>query len=341
MTSHPEFNASTNATDVAKVFSDSIKGKSVLITGVAPNGIGQATAHAIAAHEPSLIIISGRSREKLDASLASLHTSFPSVPIRELIMDLASQKSVRAAAAQVNAYTENIDILINNAGVMAIPKRTLTEDGVEMQFGTNHIGHFLFTNLILPKLKAAAQSATPGATRVINVSSWGHNFSPFRFSDYNFDGKPVPRDEAPDQASLQLFKETGKVSEGYHPWVAYGQSKTANILFSAYLATHLSRFGIQSFGLHPGSIMTDLGRHMTGEMNHDLEEYAANTVFKTQDQGAATTLVAAFDPKLKTESGVYLDDCQMGEAREWATAEPAADRLWALSEELVGQKFVL
>ena len=340
MTSHTEFNAETNATDVAKVFSDSIKGKTVLITGVGPNGLGQATADAIAAQQPNLIIISGRSKEKLNASQAALHAYFPSVPVRQLILDLSSQKSVRAAAAEVNAYTENIDVVINNAGVMAIPKRTTTEDGIEMQLGTNHIGHFLFTNLILSKLKAAAQTAPAGSTRIINVSSSGHNFSPFRFSDYNFDGKRVPASEAPNDEATQLSQSPGN-TEGYHPWVAYGQSKTANILFSVYLAKHLSKFGIKSFALHPGAIMTDLGRHMTGEMMDNVIETFDNLVLKTQDQGAATTVVAAFDPSLKTESGVYLNDCQIGEAKVWATAEPAANRLWDLSEELVGQKFVL
>lgn len=163
---------------------------------------------------------------------------------------------MRAAAADINRRISKLDILINNAGIMAIPTRTLSEDGIELQFATNHIGHFLFTNLLLDKLKAAAKISvtTPGATRVVMVTSNGHRFSPVRFHDWNFEGKSVPPDEEP---GIQAMKDRGmkppNMESGYDKFVAYGQSKAANILFALYLREMLAEEGIQAVSVHPGS----------------------------------------------------------------------------------------
>jgi NAD(P)-dependent dehydrogenase (short-subunit alcohol dehydrogenase family) len=127
--------------------------------------------------------------------------------------------------------------------------RETTEEGIEVQFGTNHIGHFLFTNLLMPQLKNAAKASGPGSTRIINVTSAGHRLSPIRFHDYNFEGKEVPIDERPPEGLPPMFSPT---AEGYNGWLAYGQSKAANILFTVYLSQHLKSSGIVSYSVHPG-----------------------------------------------------------------------------------------
>jgi NAD(P)-dependent dehydrogenase (short-subunit alcohol dehydrogenase family) len=347
MTSRPDFHAKTNGTEVAAAFASAVKGKVILITGVSPRGIGGATARALAAQSPRLLIFTGRALEKVQAVIDELKAQFPAVPYRALHVDLSSQKSVRQAAKEVLAYPENIDILINNAAVMALPERTLSEDGIELQFATNHVGHFLFTNLIMPKLVTAAKESSPGSTRIINVSSSGHALGPVRFSDYNFE-KPkeeLPKEELP--AFEHLAALGAPAEDMYSPFVAYGQSKTANILFSLALIKRLSGDGIVSYGVHPGSIPTELQRNADKELLDEMRKRAvrdSRLVVKTLDQGSSTTLVAALDPNLKNGptadgKGVYMDNCQIGDPAPWASDPVAADRLWTLSEELVGQKF--
>lgn len=182
--------------------SSEIEGKVVLITGVSPGSLGAFFVSTVAKHSPKLIILASRDFSKLQAVVAAITAdpASPQVATRLLKLDLASQAQIRQAAKEVLAYAENIDVLVNSAGVMATPYGT-TADGLEMQFGANHIGHFLFTNLIMPKL------LTSPAPRVVSVTSDGHRLSPIRWDDYGFQG--------------------GKT---YEKWRAYGQSKTANML---------------------------------------------------------------------------------------------------------------
>jgi NAD(P)-dependent dehydrogenase (short-subunit alcohol dehydrogenase family) len=231
---------------------------------------------------------------------------------------------------------------------MNVPERTVSEDGIEMQFATNHIGHFLFTNLILSKMIASASGSAKGTTRIVNVSSRGVRFSPVRFSDLNFT-KPfeqLPESERPDLAVMKASFFEIDVTGAYHGMIAYGQSKSANVLFSLSLTERLyEQHGILSFGLHPGVIITELGRHSDpATMEAVLDRYRSmGMVFKTLGQGAATTLVAALDPNLapatKDGKGIYMEDCQVAETASWATDPVAAQRLWTVSEELVGEKF--
>ncbi|KAJ9293308.1 hypothetical protein DTO271G3_7804 [Paecilomyces variotii] len=226
---------------------------------------------------------------------------------------------------------------------MALPTRSLSPDGIELQFATNHIGHFLFTNLIMDKLRnAAASSKTPGFTRVIMLTSNGHRFSPVRFHDCNFDGTSIPSDEEPGTQAM-IDRGIGAPSfdeHGYDKFVAYGQSKTANILFALYLRTKLAPIG------------TNLIRHYTNSpITNTIARYILRInglfgigQFKTTDTGAATTIVAALDPKLgslKDTEGIYLQDCQFGSPAAHATGFEVAEKLWTLSEELVGEKFVI
>jgi len=152
----------------------------VLITGVTQGGLGAEVALAISRSLPKLLILAGRDLAKAQATETAIKSVTPGASIRLLKLDLSSQKQIRQAADEVNGYQESIDRLINNAAIMATSHAT-TEDGIESQFGTNHIGHFLFTNLIMPKIFAAGQGA-----RIVNVSSAGHRRSPVRFDDYNF-----------------------------------------------------------------------------------------------------------------------------------------------------------
>ncbi|TFK86693.1 NAD(P)-binding protein, partial [Polyporus arcularius HHB13444] len=228
----------------------------------------------------------------------------------------------RKAAAEVLSWPEPIDVLVNNAGIMATPYGK-TVDGIESQFGTNHIGHFLFTNLIMPKLLESKQGP-----RVVNVSSNGHRLSDIRWDDFNFqDGKT------------------------YNKWVAYGQSKTANILFSVELAQRLGSKGLKAFSVHPGLISTNLSRSANIDdfkalqaLDKALDHGAGFKGFtrKNLSQGTATHVVAAFDPKLDEHNGAYLQDCQAApdeDLKRYAVDKTSAARLWKLSEELVGQNF--
>ncbi|RDX44010.1 dehydrogenase [Lentinus brumalis] len=316
ITSNPGFNASTAAEEVAAVLSSHIAGKTILVTGVTPGGLGAHFAKVVAAHKPKLLILAGRSVPKAAETARELEAAHPGVATRTLELDLGSQAQIRKAAAEVLSWPEPIDVLVNNAGIMATPYGK-TVDGIESQFGTNHIGHFLFTNLIMPKLLESKQGP-----RVVNVSSNGHRLSDIRWDDFNFqDGKT------------------------YNKWLAYGQSKTANILFSVGLAQRLGSKGLKAFSLHPGTIMTNLGRSATQEDFEALQALDSGFgefKFRNLSQGTATHVVAAFDPKLDEHNGAYLQDCQPApdeDLKPHAVDKNSAARLWKLSEELVGQRF--
>jgi NAD(P)-dependent dehydrogenase (short-subunit alcohol dehydrogenase family) len=197
-----------------------------------------------------------------------------------------------------------------------------------MQFATNHVGHFLLTCLLAPALKAAAPS------RVVNLSSAGHHMSAVDLDDPFFNDRE------------------------YDKWVSYGQSKTANILFSVGLEKRLAGAGVHAYAVHPGGIMTELGRHLTDEdiaammeRNNISDPEAFQAGFKTVPQGAATSVWAATSPELEGRGGLYCEDCHVagpgaggirdGGYAPWALDPDAAERLWALSEELVDQRFEL
>jgi NAD(P)-dependent dehydrogenase (short-subunit alcohol dehydrogenase family) len=160
-----------------------------------------------------------------------------------------SQDSTRAAASEVSTLTSSLDLIINNAGMMT-QTRTTTPEGIEGQFGACHVSHFLLTNLLMPQLLAAAKSNSPGSTRIINLTSLGHRISPVRFSDYNITGKDVPPEEKNAGTLPPMF--TQNKEDGYNGWVAYGQAKTANILFSCGLNERLKGNGVASYAVHPG-----------------------------------------------------------------------------------------
>lgn len=198
----------------------------VLMTGVSPNGLGAQAALSIAQGSPALLILAARDVSKINLTIKEISKAYPGVKTQPLAVDLSSLASIRAAAPTVLALEQPIDVLINNAGIMACPY-SKTVDGLESQFGVNHVSHFLFTNLIMPKLLEAAKAT--GEARIVNLTSMAHQFSDIRWDDLTFDD--------------------GKT---YDRWLAYGQSKTANVVFTRALVEKFASRGIKSLSLHPG-----------------------------------------------------------------------------------------
>jgi NAD(P)-dependent dehydrogenase (short-subunit alcohol dehydrogenase family) len=233
-------------------------------------------------------------------------------------LDLGDLDSVAALAGRLLEAGRPLDFVIDSAGIMATPQ-TRIGDGWEAQFATNHLGHFALVNRIWPLL-------ADGGARVVSVSSRGHHRSPIRWDDMWFD-------------------------KGYDKWAAYGQAKTANVLFAVWLDRLGADAGVRAFGLHPGGIMTPLQRHLTQEEMHGmgwLDEHgnpADPSAFKTPEQGAATQTWAATSPQLDGVGGVYCEDCEIAVVddsadatgvRSYAIDPEQAERLWELSARLTG-----
>ncbi|CAG8894257.1 unnamed protein product [Penicillium egyptiacum] len=228
--------------------------------------------------------------------------------------------------------------MVNNAGVMAVDYQ-LSPEGFESHLATNHLGPFLFTNLIIKKILA---SKSP---RIVVVSSDGHRLNPFRFDDYNFDVS-----DAWDFAFVRHpYLNIDQAGKSYHKWFAYGQSKTANILFAISLAEKLGlKHGLLAFSLHPGVIWTNLGNHLdwSGAPTRRWATGRAgkNSMPSRWSEVSATHIYAAFDPALKANNGAYLIDSHVADplsdtVKPWVTSSFEAERLWRLSEKLVGEEF--
>jgi len=296
-----------------------LDGRAAFVTG-ASGGLGAETARALAEKGASLTL-AARDLEKLRGVVESIRSSTGNSNVELAELDLTSPASVRACAKGWLADHDALQLLVNNAGIMACPLAR-TAEGYELQFATNHLGHFLLTGLLAPALLAGAPA------RVVNVSSAGHRLAGVDFDDLHFERRE------------------------YDKWVAYGQSKSANVLFSCELDRRLQDRGVRSFALHPGVIMTELARHLTME---DIQELMSNAPadggleFKPVEAGAATTVYAATAPELEGRGGLYLEDCRIGERvdddassrgfKPHAVDPEAARRLWEVSEELVGERF--
>ena len=232
-------------------------------------------------------------------------------------LDLASLKSVRACAKEINAKESNVDVLINNAGVMMCPLQR-TEDGFEMQIGTNHFGHFLFTNLLLDKIKASAaksKSEDGGAgARIVTVSSRAHERGRVDLDDLNWETRP------------------------YNRMHAYEQSKLANVLFTRELAKRLEGTGVSCYSLHPGVVRTELGRHIedvVGPLKHLL--WGAIFFFtKNCREGAQTSIYCAVDERAGRETGLYYSDCRVKLEMPQARDDEMAKKLWEASVKATG-----
>ncbi|MEL6529977.1 MAG: SDR family NAD(P)-dependent oxidoreductase [Pseudomonadota bacterium] len=312
-----DFGATSTTDDV--LADKNLSGKTVFVTG-GNSGLGLETGRAMAA-KGAHVVLAGRDQAKLDEAVATIKADHSNANLETIICDLSSLGSVRACGTEANERFEKIDLLINNAGVMACPK-TQTSDGFEMQFGTNHVGHFLLTKHLMPLVEAGSDK------RIVNLSSRGHHIAPANLDDPNFE------------------------SAAYDPWLSYGQSKTANILFSVGLEERFASKGVHAYAVHPGGIQTNLGRHMSEEESAALVERVTTSdpsfQWKTIPQGAATQCWAATAPELDGQGGVYCEDCHVAEVdnessnggvRSYALDKDSADRLWSISEELVGETF--
>ena len=306
-----------------------LHGKRILVTGVSA-GIGVETARSLAAHGAQVV---GAARDLAKAQAATAQVQKDAAAnggsFELAALDLADLESVRACADELLAKAEPFDVIIANAGVMATPFGH-TADGFETQFGTNHLGHFVLVNRIAPLIRKEG--------RLINLASAGHRFSNVDLEDPNFERTP------------------------YEPFVAYGRSKTANILFAAAFDKRHRERGIRAAAVHPGGIHTELGRHMDmsqfqkmiDELNQQLAaEGKPAFQLKTIPQGAATSVWAAVVAPAGEIGGRYCENCHVGEivpdhvtinpisegVREYALDPKTAEALWNKSEELVGESF--
>jgi NAD(P)-dependent dehydrogenase (short-subunit alcohol dehydrogenase family) len=293
-----------------------LSGMTALVTG-GTSGIGTETARALAA-AGARVVITARDKAKAEEALDRLHQLASNAAFEYALVDLGSLDSVRQASADILERFPVINILINNAGVMATPFGR-TVDGFETQFGTNHLGHFLLTNLLARALIAGAPS------RVISLSSASHQRGDVQWEDINFETQP------------------------YETVSAYAQSKTANVLFAVELERRLRAHGVHAYAVHPGVIPTNIRRHLPPEMLEMLKAHAASnpSMEKTIEQGAASTVWAATSADREGKGGSYIQDCSVavpGEAEgsavmAYALDPEAALRLWLISEQMVGQTF--
>jgi NAD(P)-dependent dehydrogenase (short-subunit alcohol dehydrogenase family) len=306
-----------------------LTGKRILVTGVSA-GLGVETARALVAHGANVV---GAARDLEKAKRATSEVSKAAADTGasfELIeLDLASLKSVRAAADKLAANGRLFDVIIANAGVMATPF-TYTPDRFEMQFGTNHLGHFVLANRIAPLIRRGG--------RLINLSSAGHRFSNVDLNDPNFERTP------------------------YDPFVAYGRSKTANILFAVAFDQRHREDGVRATAVHPGVIRTGLARNldptriegMIEQINDQLvAEGKGPFEWKTIPQGVATSVWAGVVAPAGEIGGRYCENCHVGEivpdavmiggasegVRGYALDPQRAEALWKKSEEMVGESF--
>jgi NAD(P)-dependent dehydrogenase (short-subunit alcohol dehydrogenase family) len=292
-----------------------LTGKVAIVTG-GYSGLGLETVRALADAGAHVVVPARRPDEARQAL-----EGIDNVSVDEL--DLSDLDSVKAFAQRFGESGSRLDFLINNAGVMACPETRVGPGDWELQFATNHLGHYVLTNLLWDRLTA------DGGGRVVALSSTGHKISGIHFDDPQFESEP------------------------YDKWVAYGQSKTANSLFAVELDRRGQDAGVRAFACHPGGIMTPLQRHLpreemiaSGWMDEDGN---VDERFKTPEQGAATATWAATNPKLDGMGGVYCENCDIAEPTDpdspmarfagvnaHAVDSEGATRLWALSAQLTG-----
>jgi NAD(P)-dependent dehydrogenase (short-subunit alcohol dehydrogenase family) len=303
-----------------------LSGRRVVVTGGA-SGLGFESCRALGAHG-AIVTVLARSDKRANDAVSTLKEIAPGAEFEPGVVDLSSLASIERFAEHYVATHGAIDVLINNAGVMACPFGR-TADGFETQFGTNHPGHFALTARLAPAILAGE------SPRVVTLSSAGHSRSDVDLEDFNFEVTP------------------------YDAWIAYGRSKTANALFARELASRAGPSGLLSFSVHPGGIVTELGRHLDDQLRNDMLEFARQRAvrfgdfgddgeprrmqFKSVPAGAATQVWAATEPSLAEHNGAYLADCGLGILGANPTAngymdylmdDDHAGRLWELSESL-------
>lgn len=276
--------------------------KTCVITG-ASSGLGRESARALAA-AGAHVVLAARNPDALGQTREWVGTEVPGAQVSVAVVDLADLAGVRAAAAQIADLAPVIDVLMNNAGVMFTPFGQ-TRDGFETQFGTNHLGHFVLTELLGPQFVEG--------TRIVNLSSEGHRLGDVDLDDPNWQHRE------------------------YDKFAAYGAAKTANILHAVALDQRLCHRGIRAFAVHPGMVATNLARHMSREdviaVSGQARAHAIE--MRTPEQGAATQVWAATSADLDGLGGLYLADCAVRtDAEPYATDPVRAEKLWEISQSL-------
>ena len=284
-----------------------LDGKIALITG-ANTGIGKYSAWDLSRRGAKVLLLC-RSKEKGEQAAQEIRTDTKG-DVSVKILDLSSLESVRECAEELLVSLDKIDILLNNAGIMVCPQMK-TKDGFEMQLGTNHLGHFLLTNLLLPLLLKGA----PGA-RIVNVSALAHIHGKMNFDDLFFEKNP------------------------YYPIAAYAQSKLANILFTTELARRLKGSGVNTYSLHPGVIQTDLGRHVPDSFGSAVGFIfkLGRPLLKTAENGSQTSIFCCVEESIGEQSGLYYSDCRVESTSKEAQSTEDARKLWDISEKLTKLK---
>jgi NAD(P)-dependent dehydrogenase (short-subunit alcohol dehydrogenase family) len=294
-----------------------LSGKVCVITG-ASSGLGRESARALAA-AGAHVILAARNTDALAQTAEWIRAEVPDARTSTVQLDLTSLANVRTAARTVRDVTPVVHVLMNNAGVMFTPFGR-TRDGFEMQIGTNHFGHFELTRLLVPQLAAA------GGARVVILSSGGHVIGDVDFEDPNWENRE------------------------YNKFVAYGASKTANILHTMEADRRLRGLGIRAYAVNPGAVATSLARYMSSSDFSQLRKYAAARTaargeptdgyidFTMPEHGAATQVWAAVSPELTDDDGLYLENCRVSETiAPYARDQQRAAALWMLSEKLCAE----
>ena len=288
-----------------------LSGRRILVTG-GTTGLGFETVRALASAGAS-VVLTARDDAKGRDAVTRVRAEHPDADVSHEIVELGSLASVRAFTDRFAADNDRLDVLIANAGIMAVPFGR-TDDGFELQFGTNHLGHFVLVGRLLPLLRASAPA------RIVLLSSGGHAGSDIIWDDPNY------------------------ASREYSKLEAYSQSKTANVLHAVELDRRYGSLGVHAWSVHPGMVATDLGRHFTRDDYAELiaRAKAAGGELPPRvgpEVGASTQVWAAVSDEALDCTGAYLADCGAAEAKGYATDAEAAARLWALSEQLVGEMF--
>src|SRR5580704_4629773 len=282
-----------------------MQGKTVVVTG-GNSGIGLETAQALAGMG-ARVIVTARNADKGRAAVARIVERLEGQPqVQLVVFDLADLSSVRRGAEEILQQAPRLDVLVNNAGVV-LSERRVTVDGYEATFATNHLGPFLLTNLLLDRLRESAPA------RIVNVASTAHNAA----------RKGIPFDD---------LQSTGR----YRGMRVYGESKLANILFTLELARRLAGTGVTANALHPGTVRTGYGADGDARGLLALGLKISQPFFLSPAKGARTSIYLASSPEVEGISGQYFDKCKPAKSRRWAQDTEAAQRLWQVSEELVG-----